>query len=167
MEKKTLLSKTKIIILILFLVQKISTDACNAGVSKCRVCLPGGNKCSQCSEETYILTKDGICLECNEVKGCKKDQCDHFGCKECEKNFFRKKNEKMEIFYCEDENRINLRNVLWVVIIVVVVFGILGFVFFLSRRKEQEEDLYDKLLSRDVSIRSGGSGGNESFGSQE
>lgn len=147
-------------ILIIFLLASYSLSAeCNKGVTKCRDCLPGGNKCSECLQETYVLTKNGNCIECKEVKGCKKDLCDRYGCKACENGFFRSKNEKMGIFYCKEEHKKRLRVVLWVSMSVFLVLIVLGVVYFLNRKKEEEEDLYDKLLSRDKSIRSGSSDG--------
>lgn len=124
---------------------------CNEGVKRCKACLPGGNKCSECSEKTLILTSEGRCLECKDLSGCKKDQCDQTGCKVCEDDFLKEKNEKLGFIYCKRKPNQNLKIALWIGIPLFLVLVILIAAFVMMKRKEGQEDLYDKLLSTDKS----------------
>lgn len=145
------LPSLKLLLTLLLILSPVLSDSCNDGVKRCKSCLPGGNKCSECSEKTLILTSEGRCIECKEVSGCKKDQCDQNGCKTCEDNYLKAKNQKLGFFYCTKKEDQTLKVALWIGIPIFLVLVILISAFCMMKKKEDAEDLYDKLLSTDKS----------------
>ncbi|KAL7717554.1 TNFR-Cys domain-containing protein [Entamoeba marina] len=63
-------------------------EKCSEGCKKCEYNENKGSKCLMCDDGLF-LTKEGECIPCHYVEGCKPGQCDGFRCLECKKGYYK------------------------------------------------------------------------------
>ncbi|KAL7719923.1 TNFR-Cys domain-containing protein [Entamoeba marina] len=64
-------------------------EKCGDGCKRCKYDKQKSSKCVICNDGLF-LTKEGECIPCHYVEGCKSGQCDGFKCLQCKKGFYPK-----------------------------------------------------------------------------